>query len=339
MLNISKNSNFIKIYRNAINYIKLNKVKRKFCSQNQKLEIGKFYKKFLIKTFLRLYFYVSGTKNRINFDTFVTHRQSEARKSILVQVSSEKSYDELQKYCSQFGVIISAHYYNVPEDDSHYILIEYRTSEEASTCMNACIFNQDVRGIPTKSQFLWFRTGPKIKTTKAIENANQINIVNGNLRVREEDMISWLSAAENLKDQIKILHNSTMLSDLGTRLRFLAAQQLQNAVTGMFPEAYAHPFGSSVNGFGKEGCDLDLVLRLDSGKSEIRDSRLVFHTKSNLNNPRTQTQRYMEGISDMIQLFLPGVNNVRRILSARVPIVKYNHDYLDLEVDLSMSNL
>lgn len=107
----------------------------------------------------------------------------------------------------------------------------------------------------------------------------------------------------------------------------------------MFPTAYAHPFGSSVNGFGKQGCDLDLVLRLESEERDERDSRLVFHTKANLNNGRTQAQRYMENISDMLQLFLPGVNNVRRILQARVPIIKFNHEYLDLECDLSMSNL
>lgn len=47
----------------------------------------------------------------------------------------------------------------------------------------------------------------------------------------------------------------------------------------------------------------------------------------------------MESISDLLQLFLPGVCHVRRILQARVPIIKYHHDHLDLEVDLAMSNL
>lgn len=68
-------------------------------------------------------------------------------------------------------------------------------------------------------------------------------------------------------------------------------------------------------------------------------SRLVYHTKENLTNGRSQTQRQMESISDMLHLFLPGVCHVRRILQARVPIIKYHHEHLDLEIDLSMSNL
>lgn len=47
----------------------------------------------------------------------------------------------------------------------------------------------------------------------------------------------------------------------------------------------------------------------------------------------------METISDILQLFLPGVSHVRRILQARIPIIRYHHEYLDVEIDLSMTNL
>ena len=65
----------------------------------------------------------------------------------------------------------------------------------------------------------------------------------------------------------------------------------------------------------------------------------MHHAKSTLSNERSQVQRQMECLGDILHLFSPGVSNVRRILQARVPIIKYNHEYLDLEVDLSMSNL
>lgn len=65
---------------------------------------------------------------------------------------------------------------------------------------------------------------------------------------------------------MQILYNSTKLNDLGTRLRFLTARQVEMAVTGMFPNAAAYPFGSSINGYGKMGCDLDLILKLDTSK-------------------------------------------------------------------------
>lgn len=270
----------------------------------------------------------------------IQQRQDEAKRSVLVQVSSEKSFDELQKYCGQIGQIRTAHHYTVAEDDSHFILLEFESVEEADGVLTASVFNPDVRGIPTRSQFLWFRTGPKMKVLEEKRVGDcRLNVTNGHMQVNHEELVQWLSACESLGDQIDIVFKSTQLSDLGNRLRFLAAQQIQNSITGMFPNAYAHPFGSSVNGFGKEGCDLDLILRLESEEVDTRESRLVFHTKANLNNGRTQAQRYMESIGDMLQLFLPGVNNVRRILQARVPIIKYNHEYLDLEIDLSMSNL
>jgi poly(A) RNA polymerase len=64
-------------------------------------------------------------------------------------------------------------------------------------------------------------------------------------------------------DQILILHRATSLNDLGSRLRFLTARQIELAVTGLFPQVTVLPFGSSVNGFGKAACDLDLVLLAD----------------------------------------------------------------------------
>jgi poly(A) RNA polymerase len=66
--------------------------------------------------------------------------------------------------------------------------------------------------------------------------------------------------------QMNVLYDATKLNDIGTRLKFLTACQVENCVRGMFPTAKAIPFGSSVNGYGKMGCDLDLVLRLSDEK-------------------------------------------------------------------------
>lgn len=69
-----------------------------------------------------------------------------------------------------------------------------------------------------------------------------------------------------ISDQISMLYDSTKLNDVGTRLRFLTAIQIENCLCGMFPNSAVYPFGSSVNGFGKNNCDLDLVLRLSPKK-------------------------------------------------------------------------
>lgn len=72
-----------------------------------------------------------------------------------------------------------------------------------------------------------------------------------------------------VSDQITLLHRATQLDDLGVRLRYVTAHQLELAVSGLFPRAHIRLFGSSVNGFGRQGCDLDLVLQLDSRTEEV----------------------------------------------------------------------
>lgn len=77
--------------------------------------------------------------------------------------------------------------------------------------------------------------------------------------------------AKTVSDQMQILYKSTALNDVGIRLRFLAARQIETTVSGIFPGAKACIFGSTVNGYGKLGCDLDLILQLNSIDSEVID--------------------------------------------------------------------
>uniref|UniRef100_A0A1I8MY71 Poly(A) RNA polymerase, mitochondrial n=1 Tax=Musca domestica TaxID=7370 RepID=A0A1I8MY71_MUSDO len=282
-----------------------------------------------------------------SFEDFVHKRQEEATRSVIVQVSSERSFPELYNYCRDYGNIISAFHYCVRHDDvQHYILLEYENAQQASEAIDSAAYNEDLTGVPVRSPFLWFRaTGRKtIQRDTVSGSKTQLAALDG-IRIMDNDaLMGTLREAVDIEKQIALLYENTKLNDLGIRLRFLAASQVQQAISGMFPLARALPFGSSVNGFGKNGCDLDLILRLDEeckgpDSKKRPESRLVFHTKENLTNGRSQTQRQMESIGDMLHLFLPGVCHVRRILQARVPIIKYHHEHLNLEIDLSMSNL
>lgn len=283
-----------------------------------------------------------AVNDKINFNEMIKLRRSEAKNSILVQVNSEKSFAELHSYSSQFGRIKGAHHYT--QDDLHYILLEYENVQAAQAVMQQCIHNKDIEGVAVHSPFLWFRAGPKPQNNKNVnESSLSLSVIDGNKMCSAQDFMEILQSAETLDDQMIIAHRLTALNDIGTRLRFLAARQIEESIAGMFPDAKAYPFGSSVNGFGTQNCDLDLILHLNSCNDEREHlnpaKRLVFHTKENLSNGRSQTQRHMENLSDMMQLFMPGVCQVRRILQARVPIIKYHHEHLNLEVDLSMSNL
>lgn len=278
----------------------------------------------------------------VTFDEMIRSRKDEASKSLVIQVNSEKSYQELFNYCSQFGEIKTAFYYNIAEDENNFVLLEFQEVAECEAALRNSQFNTDNPGVPVISPFLWFKA-TNTKKAKAIaleaKAAPELRCDDTRL-LPDTTLIELLKAAENLDDQMTILYRATLLNDLGTRMRFLAAKQLESALSAIFPHVQAHLFGSSVNGFGKMGCDLDFILRVRQDQYKAPpDSRLMFHTKVSLSNERSQTQRQMETIGDIMHLFLPGISNVRRILQARVPIIKFNHECLDLDVDLSMNNL
>lgn len=278
----------------------------------------------------------------INFDQLIRSRRDQAARSILVQVNSDKSHPELHRYCSQYGRIHTSHHY--AHDEQHYILLEYEAAEAARAAVQSGTYNEDFTGTVVQSPFLWFRAGPKTPETQLNDHnamAGQLDAVDGSRPATIDSINCALRQATTVDEQMLALHRLTCLNDTGTRLRFMAARQIEQSLHGMFPHAVAFPFGSSVNGFGRLGCDLDVILRLgaDGAQKPRPEARLVYHSKEQLSGGRSQTQRQMESISDMLQLFVPGVCHVRRILQARVPIIKYRHEHLDLDVDLSMSNL
>lgn len=71
------------------------------------------------------------------------------------------------------------------------------------------------------------------------------------------------------------LYNLTKLNDTGIRLRFLVTRQIECVLSGIFPKAVALPFGSSVNGYGRMGCDLDIVLKLHDSETVCSSERLI----------------------------------------------------------------
>ena len=106
----------------------------------------------------------------------------------------------------------------------------------------------------------------------------------------------------------------------------------------MFPFSQVLPFGSAINGFGTCSSDQDMVLLLED-LNITKKNRLVFQAKSAIyGGDRAQVQRYCEEVASIIQSFLPGCQDVHKILAARVPLIKYNHTLAGLECDLSMSS-
>lgn len=282
----------------------------------------------------------SSRNTFVPFDIILEHRRAQAQKSILVQVQSENSCHELFLLVSQYGTVESMHHYTLP-GQTHFVIVEMKDSHITQRILNKCGHLDKSQVVPVRSPFLWFRANKsKSKSVSEVEfdksKCNSYTIFHPS----EEEVKENLASCPSIAQQMTSLHKITRMNDIGTRLRYLVAYQVELALSGLFPLCVIFPFGSSVNEFGKLGCDLDLVMQLDVQSREDSDqSRLMFHCKSSLGSERSQTLRHLETVGDLLQLFLPGCSQVKRILGARVPIIKYNHDMSGLECDLSMTNL
>ncbi|KAK7604033.1 hypothetical protein V9T40_004306 [Parthenolecanium corni] len=273
----------------------------------------------------------------VPFNQLIASRREEAARSIIVQVKSENSSQDLLSYCLNFGEVKNAFYYSLSNNDnrSNFILVEFKdeSGSQAALCQSSHSTKECV--VPVQSSFLWFRSNLKAPCLKS--NVPQLHI-QPNTSPSDSQLLELFSKSSSLSEDVLVLYNRLKLSDIATRLRFVCALQLENAFRGMFPASQVLPFGSSVNGFGKINSDLDLVFEL-TDHQRPQDSRLVFHSKSLLGTSKTHNQRHLETIADVVQYFLPGCTNTRRILRARVPIIRYKHDLTGIECDLSSTNL
>lgn len=272
-----------------------------------------------------------------NFDNFLEFRRNQAKRSILVQVKTHDSCTDLLNYCSVNGKVNNLHYYSI--FNMNFVVVEFDTVEMVTELLSKChhLGNEEI--IPVRSPLLWFRATPLMQSNSR-NNEKIVNCVSEIvLPLSDKEISERMRQATSFSDQILRLYDDTKLNDVSIRLRFLAANQVEAALSGMFGTGKVFPFGSSVNTFGKIGSDLDLVLQFDSDLKRSCESRLIFHGKPTNSSNRNCSQRHMEIIGDLLQYFIPGCSRVIRILHARVPILRYKQDLMGLDCDLSTTNM
>ncbi|KAM4689422.1 poly(A) RNA polymerase, mitochondrial isoform 2-T2 [Discoglossus pictus] len=156
------------------------------------------------------------------------------------------------------------------------------------------------------------------------------------------ELIQKLCSAENIQEQMCTLLNEYQLTDESVRLRFLVSSLIRDLATAYFPEATVNPYGSTVNSFGKLGCDLDLFLDLDCIRSSSSGKTVGPFTSEYLMkrvpSGRVATQRILSVIGESIDHFGPGCTGVQKILNARCPLVRFSHQPAGLQCDLTSDN-
>ncbi|XP_053974982.1 poly(A) RNA polymerase, mitochondrial isoform X2 [Hylaeus volcanicus] len=273
----------------------------------------------------------------------IAFRQTQAHKSILVQLKSIDDVSHLKNYCKEFGNISSIYHYSTLADDPNFVLIEFESVCSVEEIKRTSECRNSSEHIYMDTRVLWFQ---RKRNKNSQSHLSMLQESSGfplhSMSIPTTKMIQKrLHPIRNVSEQMVELYNILRFTDIDVRLRFYTADQLQSCISKLFPTISIIPFGSSISGFGHTGCDLDLVCRNIHKNARINDSlnKLVFHAKYYSMNEKSHQQKLLSIVADIIQNFIPGIYNIERILGARVPIIKFVNKYTTMRCDLSNTNI
>ena len=110
-----------------------------------------------------------------------------------------------------------------------------------------------------------------------------------------------------------------MLCKEDFKLREDIRDSIENLVKELNQDFKVFLYGSSVNGVGFKGTDIDVFVDFENGQD-------------------CNQYEILESISKKFKENLEEFNNIEEILSARIPIIKFVHVKSGLKCDLSISN-
>ena len=124
-----------------------------------------------------------------------------------------------------------------------------------------------------------------------------------------------VAECERVSQAVEELYEAKRLSEAEATSRQATLQRLQRLMEETFPgrSPELHLFGSSVNGFGVSGCDMDMVLMVDGPQSELVEKVAAALT----------ALQYPELLA---------------IATARVPVVKFRDPATGLGCDICFNN-
>ncbi|XP_071753043.1 poly(A) RNA polymerase, mitochondrial isoform X1 [Centroberyx gerrardi] len=274
---------------------------------------------------------------RRSFSAVQAERQEQAERSVLISCQSKTNEKKFLKYLSRHGDIKKCFFY---ESYGVYAVVEFANQESVASLHEATAIprvNHESM-VPFKSRLLSLRSlGPADTTDSKAGQPCQPQTT-----IPLNELIQRLSREESIDQQITSLTEAYQLTEENTRLRFLVCSLLKDIAAAYFPECTIRPFGSSVNGFGKLGCDLDMFLDLDgiSGrniKMPKAGLSLEYQMKQ-ANSERAVTQSILSVIGECVDQFGPGCVGVQKILNARCPLVRFAHQPSGFQCDLTANN-
>lgn len=271
-------------------------------------------------------------QSSLSFDSMMSEGRHQAGNTILVEVEDRHRIPELCQLCHQHGALKKVYYFT-NKSQKCQVLVEFADHRSITDLLKQSRHTYSEAGFPVWSRLL--KLVPSSKSSPA-STATPVDIDTIS-HPSTEQVLGILGQSESVSEQMVDFYECERLHDLELRLGFLVCKQVEEFISGIYPSGFILPFGSLVNGFGRHSCDIDMVYY--TPQTNENKGNLYFQEKQQLVNDRTLVQRVLETLGDLLHYLVPGVSQVHRILRARVPIVKFQHDITDLECDLTLNNL
>ncbi|XP_076763618.1 mitochondrial poly(A) polymerase [Xylocopa sonorina] len=275
------------------------------------------------------------------FNEMMEFRRKQARKSVLIKVSTFDHILQVHGFVSRFGTVARTFPFTTL-NDQNFLLLEMEAEKQVESFQLIAFAKLSPDCTYTTTPLFYYQGQQNTYSHDSSVLKNICTHHHSTFRVSSaEEIRKHLRSLTTPTEQMMALCEMLTVTDLNIRLRFHTAEQISYYISKLFSNLHVLPFGSSVNGFGQIGCDLDLLCQTD-GKKQTQymnqKGRFLFCTQPLYFTEKNEQKEFLELISMMMRMCVPGISGLKKILEARVPIIKFYNMNTNMQCDLSCTN-
>ena len=250
-------------------------------------------------------------------------------KAVFVTHLGSLKLPEIMEYMSTFGVVVNLcpGKDNKNPDRLHHVIVEYESEEVVARILSRDLRHKHKIEVPDSSPPQYQSLTIYERKFKQRRRSPSPPECPG---VSEDQVVMRLNLIFSCEDQLEELSKLLNISIADVHARIGICQHLERTFRSAgHTQCVVHPFGSSRNGLGFPGCDLDIYLDLGPANTpggELEDVPVIMSEKQKVR----VAQRVLSDIKQ--------ISRVTAILSARVPILKFIHRPTGIHCDISFKN-